>query len=234
MGLFFDSIIESLVLIGTFDKETVLITLLSLKVSLFAVFLSALIGVPIALLISNNEFYGKRVLISLIHTAMAVPPVVVGLLVFLSLSRNGFLGGLDILYTPFAMIIAQMLMAIPIIIGVSLSAFNGVLKKTKNLIISLGANKIQFAIKIIQQAKFGLITALVTAFGAAISEVGAIILVGGNIKYHTRALTTAIVLETRRGNFSQAIALGIILIGLAFLINFILTYAQQRGVKEFA
>ncbi len=231
MGIFLDAIINAIRLIIELDPEVIVITLLSLRVSLTAVLLSALISIPIATFISFNTFFLKRVIINLIHTFMGLPPVVVGLFVYIILSRKGFLGGLDLLYTPTAMIIAQMIIVIPIITGVTLSAINSISKVVRETAVSLGATKFQTALQLIKEARYGILTSLVTGFGAAISEVGAIIIVGGNIRFHTRALTTAVVLETRKGNFELAMALGIILIGVSFLINFILTYLQQKGVK---
>ncbi|MBU1198787.1 MAG: ABC transporter permease [Nanoarchaeota archaeon] len=231
MGVFLESLIESFKLIFYLDKEVLSITLLSFKVSLTAVILASLIAIPLALLISNKVFGAKKILISIIHTGMALPPVVVGLIVYMFLSRNGLLGYLDLLYTPKAMIIAQIIIVFPIIIGISLSALNSVKKKIRETAITLGATKFQYAMKTIKEAKQGIVTAVITAFGRAIGEVGAIIIVGGNIRFHTRALTTAIVLETRRGEFAIAMALGIILIGLAFLINFTLTHIQQKKVE---
>lgn len=231
LGIFIDGIINAIRLIITLDPEVMTITLLSLRVSLIAIFIGAFIAIPLAAFISFNRFFGKKMVINLIHTFMGLPPVVVGLFVYIILSRKSFLGGLDLLYTPMAMIIAQLIIVIPIITGVSLSAINSVSKVVRETVISLGATKFQAALQIIKEARYGILTSLVTGFGAAISEVGAIIIVGGNIRFHTRALTTAIVLETRRGNFELAIALGLILIGISFLINFILTYSQQKGVK---
>ncbi|MFH1916135.1 MAG: ABC transporter permease [Nanoarchaeota archaeon] len=230
--MFIDAIQQAIVLLFSLDAEVLKITLLSLRISLTAVFLSALIAIPLAFFINHHRFFGKKVLISIIHTGMALPPVVVGLFVYIFLSRNGILGYLDILYTPTAMIIAQMVLAIPIIMGISISALHGVEKKIKDTVISLGATKFQLAKKVIREAKYGIITAIITSLGAALSEVGAIIIVGGNIRFHTRALTTSIVLETRRGNFALAMALGIILIAFAFLINFVLTYVQQKKVVD--
>jgi len=227
-----ESLVDALKLIFTLDKEVLSITFLSLKVSGLAIIIGALIGIPFALLLSQKNFFGKKIVINLVHTFMALPPVVVGLFVYLILSRNGALGGLDLLFSPLAMIIAQLIMVIPIITGISMSAINKVDNIIKDTITSLGATTFQKIKGILKEARFGLVTAIVTAFGAAISEVGAIIIVGGNIRFHTRALTTAIVLETRRGNFELAMALGIILIVIAFIINYALTSVQQRIAKR--
>ncbi|MFQ5892639.1 MAG: ABC transporter permease, partial [Candidatus Methanofastidiosia archaeon] len=182
--------------------------------------------------LSFKDFFGKKFIVNLVHTLMGLPPVVVGLVVYLLLSRKGFFGGLDLLYTPNAMIIAQLLMAIPVITGVSFAAIQGVGREIRETALSLGATELQSALALLKEARFGLITAIIAGFGAAISEVGAIIIVGGNIRFHTRALTTAIVLETRKGNFEMAMALGIVLLSLAFLVNLLLTLLQQKGVRR--
>ena len=232
MSVFIESLIQALKLIISFDGEVMSITLLSLKVSGFAVLLATIIGLPLATIISLNRFFAKRLIVNIIHTLMGFPPVVAGLLVYLVLSRNGPMGYLDILYSPAAMVIAQLILAVPIITGVSIAAINSVPKQVKDTVVSLGATKFQLVRKVIIEARTGLITAVIAGFGAAISEVGAIIMVGGNIRFHTRALTTAIVLETRRGNFEMAMALGIILISLAFIVNYLLTWYQSQGVRR--
>lgn len=228
MDIFLQSIIEALKLIISLDSEVLSITLLSVRVSAVAIIFSSIIGIPLALLIHKKKFYGKNFLINIIHTLMGLPPVVAGLVVYIILSRQGWLGGLDLLFTPTAMILAQMVLAVPVIMGISITAFENVHKITQETIVSMGANWWQQLLALVREARFGLITAIITGFGAIISEVGAIIIVGGNIRYYTRALTTSIVLETRRGNFEMAMALGIILLALAFLINFILTTTQRR------
>ncbi|MBN2567712.1 ABC transporter permease [Candidatus Woesearchaeota archaeon] len=232
MGVFIESVLHAVRLIATLDPEVLSIAWLSLRISLTAVVLASLIGIPVAVLLAQRRFAGKRLVMGLIHTMMAVPPVVVGLVVYLFLSRDGLLGGLDLLFTPLAMIIAQLLMATPIVIGVSAAAINAIDRSLIDSLVSLGADGGQRVLYLVREARHGLITAVVTGFGAAISEVGAIIIVGGNIRFHTRALTTAIVLETRRGNFELAMALGIILIGLAFMINMALTHVQQSQVRR--
>ena len=232
MDILLESLFNAIKLIFTLDKEVLSIAWLSIKVSGLAVLLASIFAIPFAYLLSVKKFYFKRVIINFVHTFMGVPPVVVGLVVYLILSRNGFLGGLDLLYSPFAMVIAQFVMAFPIITGISLAAINDLDQTVKDSIVTLGANAWQQTKAIIFEARRGIITAIISGFGAAISEVGAIIIVGGNIRYHTRALTTAIVLETRKGNFELAMALGIILIILAFIINYGLTSMQSRVRKR--
>ena len=218
----------SLFFIDFLNKEIVNITVLSFYVSLSAVFFAALIGIPLGTLLGLRDFRGKQVTITLINTLMGLPPVVVGLVLYLLLSRSGFFGPLQLLYTPYAMILAQFVMAIPIITGLSYSAISVIPQKLVDHAISLGTNKKQLVWIIIKEAKVGILAAIVAAFGGAISEVGAIMLVGGNIRYLTRALTTAIVLYTSTGEFDMAISLGIILLSTSFIINLFLTQLQTR------
>ena len=232
VDVFISGIIDAFRLIMSLDSQVVSSTILTLQVSGSAVILGALVGIPVALFLCFNEFYGKKAVVNLIHTFMGLPPVVVGLVVYIMLSRDGWLGGLDLLYTPAAMVIAQLVIAVPVIAGVSISAINGVDKAVSETAFSLGATKFQTMGVVLREARRGLITAIVAGFGAAISEVGAIIIVGGNIAGHTRALTTAIVLETRKGDFEVAMALGIILISLTFLVNYALTQMQYEGARR--
>jgi len=210
------------------NREVVNITFLSFQISLTAVAMAALVGIPFGTFLGLTDFRGKRLVITLINTLMGLPPVVVGLILYLLLSRSGLLGPLNLLYTPTAMIIAQFVMGIPIISGLSYSAIIVVPQKLIDHAISLGSNKRQLIWIIIKESRVGILASLVAAFGAAISEVGAIMLVGGNIRYLTRALTTAIVLYTSTGEFDTAISLGIILLSTSFLVNFFLTYLQNR------
>lgn len=232
MGVFLAGLADAFRLIMSFDSQVVSSTILTLQVSGSAVIFGALVGMPVAFLVCFSEFFGKKAVVNIIHTFMGLPPVVVGLVVYIVLSREGWLGGLDILYTPAAMVIAQVVIAVPVIAGVSISAINGVDKAISETAFSLGATKFQTMGVVVMEARRGLITAVVAGFGAAISEVGAIIIVGGNIAHHTRALTTAIVLETRKGDFEVAMALGIILIIMAFLVNYALTQMQYEGARR--
>jgi len=215
-------------LIDFLNNEIVSITVLSFQVSLSAVFLGAIVGIPMGTLLGLKDFKGKQLVITLTNTLMGLPPVVIGLILYLLLSRSGFLGPLQLLYTPWAMILAQFIMAIPIITGLSYSAIAVVPQRLIDHAVSLGASRRQLAWIIIREAKVGILAALVAAFGGAISEVGAIMLVGGNIRYLTRALTTAIVLYTSTGEFDIAISLGIILLSTSFVVNLFLTHLQSR------
>jgi tungstate transport system permease protein len=186
------------------------------------------IGISIGTTVALSKFPGRRIVVSLINTGMALPPVVVGLFVTIFLWRNGPLGVLGVLYTPTAMIIAQTVIATPIVMGITLAAIQQLPQKLHLQILALGATRIQMVWILIKEARLPLLAAVMAGFGGVISEVGASIMVGGNIKGYSRVLTTATVMETSRGNFEIAIALGIILLLLAYFINLILTQIQQR------
>lgn len=225
---------------GNFWEEVLSITLLSLRVSGTAVLIGALVGVPLGTVLGLGRFKGKRILMrfmditlrSIINTFMGLPPVVVGLVVYLLLTSSGPLGPLGLLYTPTAMIITQLIMAVPIIIGVTMSAVGSVEKAVREKALSLGATNTQAAWMVLREARMGVLTAIIVAFGAAISEVGGIMITGGNIRWVTRTLTTAIVVETNMGNFELAITLGFILLSLAFIINLVLTIIQVVGTSR--
>lgn len=232
MDTILDGLIKAFILLVTLDPEVYSIMALTLRVSGFAVLMGAILGFPIGATAALSEFKGKKLFVSIVNTLMGLPPVVVGLLVYLLLSASGPLGPLQLLYTPNAMVIAQLIIAIPIIVGVTISAVGSVDKSIRDKALSLGANKQQLILTIIREARIGLITAVILAFGAAISEVGAVMIVGGNIRWYTRVLTSAIVFETELGEFSIAIALGLILLLLAFIINWILTHLQWSGLRR--
>lgn len=228
MDLIIEGIKKALWLLITFDPEVMKITLLSLRVSGTATLISLVIGVSIGTIVGLANFFGKKALASLINTGMGLPPVVVGLFVTIFLWRNGPLGFLGILYTPTAMIVAQTIIASPIVMGITMAAIQHLPKKLRLQILALGATRFQMAWMLIKEARLPLLTAVMAGFGGVISEVGASIMVGGNIKGYSRVLTTATVMETSRGNFEIAIALSIILLFFAFLINLMLTRIQQR------
>jgi tungstate transport system permease protein len=228
MDLILVGIRQAIHLLFTLDPEVLGITALSLKVSGVATLISLCIGISSGTAVALNQFPGKRLVISLINTGMGLPPVVVGLLVTIFLWRNGPLGSLEILYTPTAIIIAQAVIATPIITGISMAAIQHLPRELRLQILALGATRLQMVWILIREARLPLLAAIMAGFGGVISEVGASIMVGGNIKGYTRVLTTATVMETSKGNFEVALALGIILLFLAFLINAILTHIQQR------
>ena len=228
MDLILEGILKAFYLLITFDPEVMGITLLSLQVSGTATFISLLIGISIGTLVALTEFPGRRFVVSLINTGMGLPPVVVGLFVTIFLWRSGPLGFMGILYTPAAMILAQAIIATPIVMGITLAAIQALPKNLRLQILALGATRLQMVWILIKEARLPLLAAVMAGFGGVISEVGASIMVGGNIKGYSRVLTTATVMETSRGNFDIAIALGIILLLLAYFINLILTHIQQR------
>jgi tungstate transport system permease protein len=199
-----------------------------LKISGTATFISLFIGVSTGTIVALTNFPGRKLVVTLINTGMGLPPVVVGLFVTILIWRNGPLGFLDILYTPYAMIIAQAIIATPIVMGISLAAIQNLPPNLRLQILSLGASRLQMVWILVKESKLPLLAAVMAGFGGVISEVGASIMVGGNIKGYSRVLTTATVMETGKGNFDIAIALGIILLLLAFMVNLFLTHVQQR------
>jgi len=228
MDLILEGIKKAFWLLITFDPEVFSITLLSLQISGSATLISLFFGISIGTSVALTRFRGRRVAISLINTGMGLPPVVVGLFVTIFLWRNGPLGFFEMLYTPTAMIIAQTVIATPIVMGITLAAMQQLPTKLRLQILALGATRLQMVWILIKEARLPLLAAVMAGFGGVISEVGASIMVGGNIKGYSRVLTTATVMETSRGNFDVAIALGIILLLFAYLINLILTHVQQR------
>ena len=228
MDIIIEGIKQALSLLISLDPEVMGITWLSLKVSGIATLISLFIGVSIGTVVALTNFCGKRLIISLINTGMGLPPVVVGLFVTILIWRNGPFGFLEILYTPSAMIIAQAIIATPIVMGITLAAMQSLPKKLRLQILALGATRLQMLWILMREARLPLLAAVMAGFGGVISEVGASIMVGGNIKGYSRVLTTATVMETGRGNFDMAIALSIILLLFVFLINLVLTLIQQR------
>ncbi len=239
----FAGIIQAVDLIIRMDPYVVSVTKVQLMVSGAAVILSALTAIALASAISFSEFRGKDLLRTVINTSMGLPPVAVGLVVFLFLTRRGPIGFLDLIYTPAAMIIAQYILATPIITGISISAIESIPKKIWDTAYTLGGTKWDVSLRVLKEARLGIITAILAGFGRAIAEVGAILTVGGNIVHqlyqggvlqdvsYTRTLTTAITVETRQGNIPEAIAFGIILLILSFFVNFIATWVKKRSVK---
>jgi tungstate transport system permease protein len=221
-------IIKAFELLISFDPEVMGITWLSLKISGTATFISLFIGVSTGTIVALTSFPGRKLVVTLINTGMGLPPVVVGLFVTILIWRNGPLGFLDILYTPYAMIVAQAIIATPIVMGISLAAIQNLPPNLRLQILSLGASRLQMVWILVKESKLPLLAAVMAGFGGVISEVGASIMVGGNIKGYSRVLTTATVMETGKGNFDIAIALGIILLLLAFMVNLFLTHVQQR------
>lgn len=217
---------------GLVGGDLVGITLLSLMVSGLATGLSLLIGLPLGTWLALSRFRSRGLVLSVVNTGMALPPVVVGLFVAFTLWRSGPLGDLGLIYTPSAMVIAEVIIATPVILGLTVAALGQLDPRLRLQLMGLGASRWQTVWWLWREARLPLLAALMAGFGSVISEVGAAMMVGGNIANQTRVLTTAIVLEVGRGEFAQAVALGVVLLALAFLVNGVLTWAQQRGPRR--
>ena len=211
------------------DSDLLSATWRTLQVSGTATFISLLLGVPSGVALALYRFPGRIFIVALINTGMGLPPVVVGLFVMLLLWRSGPFGALELLYTPSAMVIAQTLIALPVVAGLSLAALQSLPARLRLQLQALGASTLQTAWLLSREARLPLLAALMAGFGAVISEVGASLMVGGNLRGSTRVLTTAVVLEASKGNFASGIALGLVLLVLAYAINDVLTRLQQRG-----
>ena len=228
MDLILEGFRKALELVLTLDREVLGITLLSLEVSASATAISVLVGVAAGTAIALGTFPGKRLLVSVVNTGMGLPPVVVGLFVSMLLWRNGPLGALGLLYTPTAIVIAQAVIATPIVTGITIGAIQGLPPSLRLQILALGATRAQLVWMLVREARIPLLAGVMAGFGGVISEVGASIMVGGNIRGQTRVLTTATVMETGKGNFDVAIALSAILLALTLAVNVALTLVQQR------
>ena len=213
------------------DSEILDITILSLQVSALATVISLLIGLPFGTWLALGNFRGRAFLLSIINTGMALPPVVVGLVVAMTLWRSGPLGELRLIYTPWAIVIAQTIIAAPVVTGLTAAALEALDPRLQQQLLGLGASRRQMVWHLWREARLPLLAALMAGFGSVISEVGASMMVGGNIKNQTRVLTTAIVLETSKGEFGNALALSTLLLVLTYLINLALTWIQQKGKR---
>lgn len=223
---------QAIILMARGDLELWRIAWLSLEISVIAVLISMVLGIPLGTWLSNARFFGRRLIISFINMGMGLPPVVVGLAVTIFFWRSGPFGWMRLLYTPAAMVVAQVVIAFPIVTGITLAAMQQLDHKLRLQALSLGASRWQVTRVLWREARLPLLTAIMAGFGGVISEVGAVLMVGGNIKDDTRVLTTAIVLETRMGRFERAIALAIILLVLVFGVNLIITYIQQQVSQD--
>ncbi|MGB2783235.1 MAG: ABC transporter permease [Atribacterota bacterium] len=230
MDFIIEGIQKALQLIFSLDREIINIVLLSLRVSLTAIILASFLGIPLGFLMAVKDYWGKRFSVALVNTLLALPTVVIGLIVYSLISRRGPLGVFGLLYSPSAMIIGQFILATPIIIALTHSAVQGVDKRIRNTALTLGATETQSAWMVIKEARYAVLAAVITGFGRVIAEVGAAMMLGGNIKGSTRIMTTAIALETAKGEFGFAIALGIILLLIALVANILLHYFQSKRV----
>lgn len=229
MGELWDAVRQAVGLLTGGDAETYDIIGRSLGVSLTATAIAFVLGLPLGMLLAHGRFAGRRLSLTAVNTGMAMPPVVVGLFITVLLWRSGPLGALDLLYTPTAMVVAQAAIAFPLVAGISAAALQQVDPDFRVQMEALGAGRVRALLAVAAEARLALLAAVMAGFGAVISEVGAATMVGGNIEGQTRVLTTAAVLETSRGDFAAAIAFGLILLGIAFAVNLVLTLAQQRG-----
>jgi tungstate transport system permease protein len=210
------------------DPEVWLILVFSLQVSATATFIALLVGIPLGAFLALGRFPGRGIVVAAVNSGMGLPPVVVGLFITMLLWRSGPLGGLEILYTPAAIILAQAVLAAPLVTGITLAAVQNVPEAFRLQLYGLGASRSQMLWIVLREARLPMLVAVMAGFGAVISEIGASMMVGGNIKGQTRTLTTAIVLETGKGDFEVAVALAVMLLVLVFAVNWALTTIQQR------
>lgn len=229
MILIFEGIKQAFLLLVHGDRQVLQVALLSLVVSGSATLLSLCIGIPLGSTLGLTKFPGRQLLVSLINTGMGAPPVVVGLIITIFLWRTGLLGMLHLLFTPSAMVIAQFVIALPLVTGFTMATIQQLDPKLRLQILSLGASRTQMVWLLLKEARLPLLAAVMAGFGAVISEVGASMMVGANIKGQTQVMTTAIVDATSRGEFDLAIAFSVLLMVLVYLVNFVLTTIQQRS-----
>jgi tungstate transport system permease protein len=232
MGELYNGLLQAVQLILSGDSALMEIVSLTLKVTGIALLFSAVVGVPLGSFMGLKRFLGRRLVIALLYTGMGFPPVVVGLFVYLMLSRSGPLGTLGWLFTPKAMIVSQTIISFPLVAGFTMAAVMGVDANLRQQVMALGATEWQATLTILREARIGVVVSVIAGFGSIISEVGSVMLVGGNIEGSTRTLTTAIVLETRKGDFQLAIALGIVVLSLSFFANFLMLRFQGRDFND--
>jgi tungstate transport system permease protein len=229
MDLLVDSFFSALLLLKSFNAEVLAIVGVSLKVSSASTVVASVIGIPAGFWIAFEEFRGKRITITILNTLLALPTVVVGLFVYAFITRRGIFGPLDLLYTKTAMVIGQVILILPIVATFTISAINRIDERYRKGAMTLGANRVQTAVVILREARFGIMSAVIAAFGRVIAEVGVSMMLGGNAKGFTRTMTTAMALEYDKGEFVLAVALGIILLAISFTVNLVLNYFQGRA-----
>jgi tungstate transport system permease protein len=228
MELIWDGVRRAVGLLIGLDREVLAITWLSLQVAATSTGLALIVGIPLGTLIALARFPARDLVISLVNTGMGLPPVVVGLFVSIFLWRSGPLGFLELLYTPTAIVIAQLVIAAPIVTGLTLAAVQQIPPQFRLQMVAIGASRAQLLWLLVREARLPMLAAVMAGFGGVVSEIGASMMVGGNIRGQTRVLTTATVMETGKGNFDVAIALSLILLAVTFLVNYLLTVLQQR------
>lgn len=229
MDLFLDSMLSAVLLIVSLDADMFHIVAVSLSVSTASTFLAALAGVPLGFMVAFGSFPGKRLAITFLNTLLALPTVVIGLFVYVFISRRGIFGPFDLLYTQSAMVIGQVILILPVVATFTIAAISRIDERYRKTAMTLGANRFQTALVVFREARFGVVAAVIAAFGRVISEVGISMMLGGNIKGFTRTMTTAMALEYDKGEFTLAVALGIVLLGLSFGINFLFHFFQGRA-----
>jgi len=229
MDLLIDSFLSALLLVTSLDPEIVSIVGVSLKVSGTSTILASLMGVPFGFLVAFESFPGKRLLITCLNTLLALPTVVIGLFVYAFVSRRGILGPLDLLYTQKAMVIGQTILILPVVAIFTIAAISRIDERYRKTAMTLGANRMQTAFVVFREARFGIVAAVIAAFGRVIAEVGISMMLGGNARGFTRTMTTAMALEYDKGQFSLAVALGIILLVLSFGMNLLFHFFQGRA-----
>lgn len=228
MDFYSESLTTALQLIASRDPDVVSAVTVSIVVSLWSTLFAALAGVPAGVAVAVAEFPGKRAVVTLLNTLMALPTVVVGLFVYSLISRQGPLGEFGLLFTPWAMVVGQTLLAIPIVANLTMSAIKGADPRIVPTALTLGAGPFESIRRLVLEMRFGIMAALIAAFGRVIAEVGVAMMLGGNIRGHTRTMTTAIAMETGKGEFSLGLALGLILMAVALVVNMALNALQQR------
>ncbi len=231
MNFFTDSLLSALYLTISLDQELLSIVGVSLKVAASSTFLASIIGIPIGFVVAFESFRGKRLVITVLNTLLALPTVTIGLFVYVLISRRGIFGPLDLLYSQKAIIIGQTILIIPVVATFTISAIKQIDSRYRKTAMTLGANRRQAALVILRETRYGIIAAVVAAFGRVISEVGISMMLGGNAKGFTRTITTAMALEYDKGEFVLAVALGIILLLISFGINLMIHFLQGKGAE---
>ncbi len=228
MQLLLDSFLSALLLIKSLDRELLFIVYVSLKVSLSSTIIAGLVGIPVGFVVAFNEFRGKRIVITVFNTLLSIPTVVIGLFVYVFISRRGIFGPFDLLYTQNAIIIGQVMLIIPVIATFTIAAISRIDVRYRKTAMTLGATHLQTAMVVFREARFGIVAAVAAAFGRVIAEVGISMMLGGNAKGFTRTMTTAMALEYDKGEFVLAVALGLVLLAVSFSLNTVLGYVQGR------
>jgi tungstate transport system permease protein len=229
MDFFVDSFFSALLLIWSMDAELLVIIQVSLKVSTISTLIASFVGVPAGFLIAFKEFSGKRFLITVLNTLLAMPTVVIGLFVYAFISRRAIFGAFDLLYTQKAIIIGQVILIIPIVVTFTIAAISRIDDRYRKTAVTLGANVFQTALVIVREARFGIVASIILAFGRVIAEVGISMMLGGNAKGFTRTMTTAMALEYDKGEFVLSVALGIVLLMVSFGMNVFFNYFQGKA-----